>query len=83
MGGRPGTGELGHDMRLDELIVGGAAGHDEAGGDSGTVLADAFEDARALGGGRGAIAVGGISEDDDDVEVGGGCVAGGEGDVLR
>ena len=40
--------ELGHDVRFDELVVGGASGHNEARGDAGAVLADAFEDAGAL-----------------------------------
>ncbi len=52
-------GKLGHDMRFDEMVVGGSAGHDDALDDPGTVLADTFEDALALL--RGRISVGAVS----------------------
>jgi len=75
-------GELGHDVGFDEVIVGWTAGHDEARGDSGVVFADAFEDAGTLLGRGRAVWVGGIAEDDDGVEVGGGGVVRWQRDVA-
>ena len=75
-------GELSHGMGFDEVVVGGAAGHDEVASDAGFVLADAFEDALALFGGGGAVGIGGCAEDDDGVEVGLGGVVGWEGDEV-
>jgi len=64
---------------FDELIVGSAAGHDEAWGDVGVVFADAFEDALALLERRGAVGETGSAEDDEGVEVGERGVAAGDG----
>ena len=77
-----GFGEEGHGVGFDEVVVGGAAGHDDGGGDAGFVLADAFEDALALLGRGGAVGLGGAAEDDDGVEVSGGGVVVGDGEVV-
>ena len=77
-----GCGKLGHGVGLDEAVVGGAAGHDDAGSDTGLVFSDAFEDSLALLGRWGAVGFGGRAEDDDGVEMGLGGVVGGEGCVV-
>ena len=53
------SAKTGHGVGFDEVVVGGAAGHDDGGGDAGFVLADAFEDALALLGRGGAVGLGG------------------------
>src|SRR5260370_13379875 len=64
-----GEGERGHGVRLDKLVVGSGAGEDEMRSDPGFELANAFEGAFALLGGRRSIQVGRSAKDDDGVEV--------------
>ena len=73
---------LGHELRFDELVVGGSAGHDDARGDAGAVLADAFKDALALLRRGSSVGAGRCSEDDDGVEVSGRGVVCGQGSVA-
>lgn len=74
-------GQLRHDVGFDVLIVGGGAGHHDGRGHACFIFADAFEDALALLGRGGAVGAGGIAEDDEGVEVGGGSVARGEREI--
>jgi hypothetical protein len=75
------SGQLGHDIGLDVLIVGGGSGHDDIRGDSGFILADAFEDTFSLLGRRSAVSIGGIAEDDDGVKVSGSGVVRRDGEI--
>ena len=75
--------ELGHDVCFNELIVSGASGEDEARGDASARTSRMPSRTRVRSSGEGVPSgLAGIAEDDDGVEVGGGGVAGGEGDVA-
>ena len=75
-------GELGHGVGFDELIVGGSSGHDEAWRYACFIFADPFEDALALLGRGGAVESRRSAEHDDGIEMGGGGVVRGQGDVV-
>lgn len=56
-------------MGFDEVVVRGAAGHDDVGRDASLVLADPFKDALTLFGRGRSVGFGGAAEDDDGIEV--------------
>lgn len=64
-----GSGELGHGVGFDEVVVSCGSGHDDAGSDAGFVFADAFQYSLALFRRWCAVGFGGSAEDDDGVEM--------------
>ena len=64
-----GEGELTHHFALRKAVFDGASAQQQPGCGSGTILADALEHARARHVGNGTIVVGGIAQDQDDIEV--------------